>query len=415
MNHLLILSYHFCPSAAVAVQRLLGFTRHLPDLGWDCAVVAAPGFPWESRDEASLNRLHPTTVVRHVPYSTSRLTLPARKFAPYLCWLPAAARASRRQIQGRRPDVLLTSGPPHWIHLLGLSLQRRFGIPWVADFRDPWIATDWTHTHWGLSRWFQGTLERRLMRRANALIANTPNVAAALRAAFPAAASRIVSITNGYDPEDFGQPLPVDPPAPDQPISILHPGQIYAGRDPRPLLQAVADLHQADHAGDRFHLRFLGHRPDHHDALDLAAEIRRLGLEQVVAWEPPVPHTQAVASIRRAEILLLLDSPGRRLGVPAKLFEFLAAGRPILALTETGSDTHQILASSQTVFRQAPPCDLPAIRLALQELAQLARRARAKPLPDLPRIDQSPYTRANTARQLAQLLDTLRRHRPAVC
>src|SRR5512135_183957 len=98
LRSVLILTYHFPPSAASGSFRLLGFVRHLPKFGWRSVVVAPPRIPWEPTDEALLDQLPPETALYHVPYPESRLWKPVRKFAPYGVWLPAAWAGCRRAI-----------------------------------------------------------------------------------------------------------------------------------------------------------------------------------------------------------------------------------------------------------------------------------------------------------------------------
>ena len=154
---LLILTYHFPPSAASGSFRMIGFARHLPDFGWQAVVVAPPRTPWEPTDEALLDRVPPETAVYRIPYPGGWITKPIRKFFPVGIWLPPAAVGCYRAIRAHRPDAVVTSGPPHTIHLLGRHLHRRFGLPWVADFRDPWVTANplWMNrkpTSWELQR-----------------------------------------------------------------------------------------------------------------------------------------------------------------------------------------------------------------------------------------------------------------------
>ena len=137
MRTVLILTYHFPPSAASGSFRLLGFARHLPAHNWRGAVVAPPGLPWEPIDAGLLDQVPPETSVYSVPYLTSRV---ARKFARYKGWFPRALLAAERAIREQKPEAILTSGPPHQVHWMGLFLKWRHKLPWIADFRDPWYS-----------------------------------------------------------------------------------------------------------------------------------------------------------------------------------------------------------------------------------------------------------------------------------
>src|SRR5580704_14805938 len=135
---LLILTYHFPPSSAVAVFRMLGFTRHLPRWGWKVGVVAPPRVPGEPVDEALLQRVPPETVVLPASYPRSVAAPLARRAFFNGVWLPRALPAVHRALRDFKPDAILTSGPPHCIHLLGLLVKRLYGVPWLATLRDPW-------------------------------------------------------------------------------------------------------------------------------------------------------------------------------------------------------------------------------------------------------------------------------------
>ena len=375
---------------------MLGFARHLPNWGWDTTVVAPPRMPWEPVDPKLFTQVPSGTNVHHVPYPMGRATKFLRWLAPIAIWLPGALWRCARVIRQEKPDALLTSGPPHDVHLAGAILRRRFNIPWVADFRDPWV----THGIPTPSRPLWGRLEpafeRAVFGRADAIVANTPSVRDALGAAYPAHVRKMVAITNGYDPEAFAG----DTPAPCRgPVSVVHSGSVYAGRDPRPFLDAVRALNEE--AGARITARFLGRAERGQDGFDLGAEIERRGLAGLVTLDGQLAHAEALRATTQADILLLLDSPGRRLGVPAKLYEYLGARRPILALAERGGDVEWVLGQSGIPFRIVRPGDYPGVRAAL---AELIAEARNRP-PDRPEAPgPRPFTRESTAGQLAELL-----------
>ena len=197
---LLILTYHFPPSAASGTFRMLGFAEHLLQFGWKCVVVAPPGLPWEPNDDALLGRIPAETVVYPVPFPQGGLWKPLRKCFPWGAWLPFAAAGCYRAIREQRPDAVLTSGPPHAIHLLGRHLRRWRGLPWVADFRDPWLAGDPSQIRRNAESW-EVRAEPSVMRTADAIVVNTPGAGELLGHAYPQYAAKMTSITNGYDPE----------------------------------------------------------------------------------------------------------------------------------------------------------------------------------------------------------------------
>jgi glycosyltransferase involved in cell wall biosynthesis len=181
-------------------------------------------------------------------------------------------------------------------------------------------------------------------------------------------------------------------------MRIVHAGELYLGRDPRPFLDALSDLKRSPDAAWR--LCFLG-RTDA-GSYDLEAEIRKRGLEAQVELGGQVSYEQSLYDMARASILLLLDSPGRRSGVPAKLYEYLGAGRPILALAEPDSDTAWVLRESGVPHRIAPPADRAKIRESLVDLIQ---RMRGQNVPSTDRERLSQFTRKHMAERFAELLN----------
>src|SRR5437868_12040205 len=135
LRNLLIVTYHFPPSAASGTFRLLGFARHLPKFGWRTTVVAPPRMPWEPVDPALAERVPASTTIFATPFPEKAPKV-LRWAAGNTLWLPRAWSACRRAVRQTRPEAVLTSGPPHWVHTLGWYLKRFHRLPWLADFRD---------------------------------------------------------------------------------------------------------------------------------------------------------------------------------------------------------------------------------------------------------------------------------------
>jgi glycosyltransferase involved in cell wall biosynthesis len=395
-----MLTYHFPPSAASGAFRLLGFAEHLPRFGWQCVVVAPPSLPWEATDRALLERVPPETALCYVDYPSRWPWKPLTRFFPGGAWLPFAATACYRAIRRYRPDAVLSSGPAHHIHLLGRHLHRWLGLPWVADFRDPWVAGDRSPMTWEVRGW-EKRAEPSVMREADALILNTPGARDLLQEAYPQHAAKMTSITNGYDPEPFE--IDSVPPLSGATIEIVHTGVVYANRSPGPFLDAVRGLETAATAGRDLRIRFIGEFSDQSKKDEIVDKVRG-GLNASVTVEGRVPYLQSVRAMIDADVLLLLDSPRRRTGVPAKLYEYIGAGRPILALAEHESDVAWVLRESGLPHRVAPPLDPEAIRRAFAELLRDPAISCCG-APNRPRPAR--FARRHLAGELAALLDSL--------
>jgi glycosyltransferase involved in cell wall biosynthesis len=398
---LLVLTYHFPPSAASGSFRLLGFARHLPRLDWQVSVVAPSRLPWEPVDDRLLEQLPREIAVHNVAYPQSRASKVIRWLALNGAWLPGAFAAVRRLIRERRPDVVLTSGPPQCVHLLGLYLKRFHGLPWIADFRDPWVVGDRQESQRSLRVWCARRCERAILRHAHLVVSNAPQACAHLQAGYPEHQDKIVVITNGYEPGGF--PDHELRPAHGDDIRIVHTGELYYGRDPRPFLDALCEMRLAAGKGSQtMCVRFLG-RTTVGD-FNLKAEVTKRGLDQVVELGGQVSYDESLRAMEDADVLLLLDNPGRRVGVPAKLYEYLGAGAAILALAEKDGDTAWVLRQSGVLHRLAPPGNPTRIRQALTELAACLASGQAV-YPDPGRLFA--FTREATARALAEHLDAL--------
>jgi glycosyltransferase involved in cell wall biosynthesis len=395
---LLMLTYHFPPSAASGSFRLLGFARHLVAQGWRTAVVAPPGLPWEPVDPGLVDRVPGETTVYQVPYMKSRL---ARKCAMYKGWLPRGGRACRTAVREQRPAVVLTSGPPHDVHWLGWWLKWRYGLPWIADFRDPWFSEGGFDRLESQGCWRVRMQESVLLRASDRVIANAPGACRALQERYPQLAEKFVTIPNGYDRETFeAVTAETRSRQPGAPIRVLHAGAMYSGRDPLPFLDAIQTLSDPRVTRSRsWDMRFLGPPPE--SGLDLPKAVASRGLGECVSIAGQVPYDRALREMAGADILLLMDSPGRSVGVPAKLYEYIGAGRPVLALGERGGDLALVLEGSGIPYRIAAPSDSAAIVSALSELADEIEAAG----PAFAPRTTHPYSREALTGQLAALLN----------
>ena len=394
LKKILLITYHFPPSAASGTFRLLGFARHLPAFGWQPLVVAPPSLPWEPIDPHLLEQVPDETIVRQVPYPAAAPKL-LRVLAQNAIWLPRAGFACRRMIAEQRPEVILTSGPPHCVHLLGHYLKRWTGLPWVADFRDPWIS-DGTAKTLGWMQRRTLSWERRVFQSADVILANAPNACRMFQDVYPLQCDKIVTLTNGFDPRPWAPPLAGHASRGPAIHRLLHAGEIYAGRDPRPLFESLAALNAE--APDAYRLDVLGR-----NEIDIDAMLRQNGWIDFVHVLGQCGYQESLDAMGQADILVLFDSPGRKIGVPAKLYEYLGAGRPILALAEHDGDVAGILRESGVLHRIACPRDAGQIGRALRELA--AARRTAEFVADASLLQR--FTRRHLAQTLASRLDTL--------
>ncbi|MFO0972212.1 MAG: glycosyltransferase [Phycisphaerae bacterium] len=254
-----------------------------------------------------------------------------------LLWSLAVRRTARGLARGRNVRVVVTSGPPHSVHAVGLHLKRRLGLPWIADLRDP-ITSNFGYrpAHRLADAWWR-RLERAIVGSADRVVVTCDALAADLAQRHaPRRAERFVTITNGHDPVD-APPRAAPPPAD---FGLSYVGALYRGQPIEPVLCGCRRF-LAEHPSltGRFRLRITG---------SISAGERRAILPvdgEYLVHQPYRTHAVAVAEMHAAAALLLVvpDHPGGRLCIPAKTFEYLATDRPVLALVPQGSSVARLL------------------------------------------------------------------------
>jgi glycosyltransferase involved in cell wall biosynthesis len=282
--------------------------------------------------------------------------------------------------------------------LIGRRLKKRYQLRWIADFRDPWCACRNEPPYGDNKYLIERRWEKSVFRLADLVIANTQNSARAFKDVFPRSSQRIVVIPNGYDPlEPNNSPTCCSDASS---FVLLHTGTIYLGRDPTPLAKALrqVSLEGLLH-GKHPTLWLLGY---------CESGVREaLQSRELCPWvkiDGSISHAESIRKARAADVLVLLDSPGRRIGVPAKLYEYIGVGRPILALAENGSDTDHVLRKSGRPFRIVPfGHTIDDLKEAIVDLAKESMSATTATRNDL----GDSFTREANARALASVLTNL--------
>ncbi len=419
---LLVIAFFFPPAGGGGVQRTLKFCKFLPELGVDVHVLAPSDSKWLARDEPLLDAVPATAHVHRTPFLGPRASLLGERLEGVKGWrraaitarhaytrllvpdkaapwsataVPAAVRIVRRD----RIDVIMTTSPPHSAHLIGAAVAAATGRPWVADFRDSWLANPHRRYENPGVRAKRG-VERRMaatvVRRADALVAVTDAIAAELEQLGPASGPPVV-IENGVDFDDFDQ-LEYTP---GERFTLVHAGSFFGHRTPRPLLTAVHDLlgRRPDLAG-RLRVRFVG---DMRETDRVWA--RTLGIDD--AWQETgfLPYKRSVAEQRGADALALLipHAGGRGDSVlSGKVFEYLAARRPILAAVPPKGIAAELI-ERLGAGHIVDPEDVPGMAAALEQLVDGWAGAG---LPDqvLPEAERVGLSRRTRAAELASVL-----------
>ncbi|MBF0212947.1 MAG: glycosyltransferase [Magnetococcales bacterium] len=419
-KRVLMVAFHYPPALASGTQRALSFSRDLLEFGWEPMVLTTPAMAHEKTDFGQLEEIPPDILVHRAPALDaarhlairgrySRLTAWPDRWAS---WYPGAVAWGLYLIFRYRPQVIWSTYPIPTTLMIAHTLHRLTGLPWVADLRDP-LVTGQHPRDPGLKETF-ARLERKTVHRATRVVVSTPGLKRFLSSRHPEPPpEKWVLLPNGYDEKIFRRFDPLTKPAHPTvgPLTLVHGGTLYTGseeRNPGPLLNAIARLRKQGYIGaehensaERIGVRIILRATGHDDIIQ--AMIRKRGLFDIVTTAPPLPYLQAIQEMFQADGLLLFQGESFNHLIPAKLFEYLRANRPIFALTGEQGDSARILreAGMSTILPlEEESLLLPAFLTFLEQL----RDGEAE-LPD--RNTVTGYSRRIQAKRLAGVFDEL--------
>jgi glycosyltransferase involved in cell wall biosynthesis len=420
----LVIAYIFPPLARAGVHRTVRFARYLPELGWDLTVltVAEAYYPPNSPMDRELLRKIPhgvkiesTPVFRgvenlfqlknflrkkkkaspsHKPQSIGAKALAEEGASGHVKtanaksrgfiqrgkdlitdltsipdkdvnWLPHAVRRALALHRREKFDLVYSTAPPFTDHLVAQLIKQRTGLPWVADFRDPWARAPWKAEILGESVRGKAAakLERRFVTHADRVILNTDWIHREFTEHYGAhLARKFTVITNGFDPQDFADP--VMPGERGNKLVITHTGALYRKRSPEQFFAACERLlAQGKIAPHELELRFVG---------GIAPELYRTfecseALRQTIQVIPQVSHREALGYQMQSDVLFILQ-PGTSVSVPGKIFEYIGMRKRILALTPPGATADVV--RENNLGPVIDPEDLPGIEAALRQLVE---------------------------------------------
>jgi glycosyltransferase involved in cell wall biosynthesis len=305
-------------------------------------------------------------------------------------WVKPSIAYLSDYIKKHKIDTVITTGPPHSLHLIGLGLKKELDVRWFADFRDPWTTIGY-HKELKLGKSAEKRhkdMEREVLNAADTVIVTSPTT----KKEFEALTRKpIAVITNGYDTENVTRP-PLD-----QKFTLAHIGSFLSERNPQALWQALAELiaEDADFKA-HFQLKLIG--AVSREVLNTIADN---GLSTYVNNLGYVSHSEAIAEQRKSQVLLLveIDSKETKCIIPGKLFEYMVSERPVLGIGPEGADFAEIMRTTNTgVFATYPEKD--KIKQTLQTYYAEYKKGALKSHA----IGLQYYSRKNLTGQLAELL-----------
>lgn len=366
----LIITYYWPPAGGSGVQRWLKFVKYLPQYGISPVVYTVENPKYAILDETLQKEIADTVEILKQPikepnnllsifskkntktsagflatnpsffgkvahYIRANYFIPdARKF-----WVKPSVVFLTNYLSNHHIDAVITTGPPHSLHLIGLQLQQKLGVRWIADFRDPWTVIDYFHqlplTKKSIQKHQQ--LESEVVSKADGIVV----VSNTMKEDYEKYNKNIEVITNGFDTEPQIAEVQLD-----TKFTLVHVGLMNADRNPKILWKVLAALigENSDFARD-FQLKLIGKV-----AAEVATDIRKYHLMPHVKFIDYVPHNEVVEYQKKAQVLLLAVNkvPNAKGIVTGKVFEYLQAQRPMLAIAPEDGDLAEIISTTNS-------------------------------------------------------------------
>ena len=374
-KRILVVTYYWPPTGGSGVQRWVKFAKYLPSQGWQ-PVIYTPSNPERiARDESLLADIPPEVEVVKLPISepygiyrkffgkkkegagVNPINSQKKSFLqrlavwvrgnffvpdPRVGWVGPSVKFLKEYLEEHPVDVVVTTGPPHSMHLIGLGLKKSLGLRWIADFRDPWTEMFY-FKHLGLcpvAERRHRSLEKKVLDSCDAVISVSPLV----RDDFQARTHTPVHlVTNGFDEEDFPQGEP--PVFREDEFRIVHTGLFASDGNPLNLWDALSSLAATDgRFGKQLRIRLAGKTDP-----EIISAIKERGLGANLENLGYLPHNEIVSEQRNADILILplRREPEYRKVLPGKIFEYLAAHRPVLGIGQEDGAAASVLKEAE--------------------------------------------------------------------
>lgn len=369
----LIVTYYWPPAGGPGVQRWLKFVKYLPDYGIEPIVYIPENPTYPIVDEALAEEVSPkVTIIRKKifePYAlasfftgkkVTRLSsgiIPSERkqsipeklslwirgnlFIPdaRVFWVRPSVKFLETYLRKNQIGTIITTGPPHSLHLIGLKLKQKLGVRWIADFRDPWTTIGYHRSLRlsGFSEEKHQALESKVLNSADQIIVTSKST----REEFRNVTNKPIEIiTNGYDVAIAKSDNM------DKKFTLSHIGSLLSERNPMILWQVLAELiREVPEFADHFELKLIGTVSN-----DILLDIHRYDLDPYLNFMGYLPHGEAIIHQKQSQVLLLIEinSIETKSIIPGKIFEYMVSGRPIIGIGPTGSDFAEILDETQT-------------------------------------------------------------------
>ena len=421
---LLIITYYWPPAGGPGVQRWLKFVKYLPDFNIEPHVYIPENPTYPIVDKGLMSEVSDKAIIIKQPIfepyqlaaffsknKTKKISsgiIPNKKKQSFLermllwvrgnifipdarfMWVKPSVTFLKKYIEANQIDTIITSGPPHSLHLIGLQLKKELHINWLADFRDPWTTIGY-HKALKLSAYANNKhkkLESQVLNTADTIIVTSKTT----KKEFEALTDKPIEvITNGYDVENVTKQTL------DRTFSLAHIGSLLSERNPTILWEVISELlAEIPDFKSHFELKLMGAVSQ-----EVLQSIADYNLNEFTTNLGYVSHQIALEHQRKSQVLLLIeiDSKDTQSIIPGKLFEYMVAERPILALGPDGSDFAEILKETNTgtffLYHQKE-----ALKKQITAYYNLFLEQKLVVFP----VGLQQYSRKNLTQQLAQLV-----------
>ncbi len=421
MKNILLACHYFSPYSHSGVQRPLKFAKYLPLFGYRPFVLTCGNMPWDAYDYETYESevvgkitVYQLDAPRYpaLNYPVFSRKLPDRLilkfetllFEDRLDWTVGVRKQAVRLIAKHRIQAVITTGPPHSVHFLGRYIKRRTGSPWIMDYRDPLIE------HWNLSGAngldllfyrFQNQVlfkayQRLWLQAADRVLAVTESMTRELRSQHPEVSQKIHTVTNGFDENDFRNICSSTGTV--SKFTMLYTGRLTPPRSPLDFLAGLKKaLARNQLLKKELKVLFVGSYSQEN-----VSALSDPGLEGVVDYLGPASHCSAVTYQLQCDVNVLLMAPTDSFAVPGKLFEYIRAGRPILALSPAGEARNIVERNRLGLIVE--PWDHDGISRAILRLHEMWRNKSLGAFRSSAAVYQE-YDRRNLTQKLSMLLD----------
>lgn len=346
-----MIAYHFPPQkGSSGIQRTLRFCRFLPEFGWRPVVLTIHPRAYEAVSQDQAADVPPGVVVRRAFGLDAGKHLSLRGRYPWFLtipdrwssWILGGFIAGLFEIWRHKPKVIFSTHPIASAHILGYLLHKFTRIPWVADFRDPMAQEGYPTDRrvWRSYKW----IEEKALRHASRCLFTSPSAVRDYQATYPTLPNdKWILLENGYDEESMPPAEALTPivEAPGRRLIVLHSGVVYGSeRDPTCLFKALGILKRSGAVtAHDLEMRF---RASSNDAL-LAGLAKENQIEDIISLAAPIAYKEALREMANVDALLLMQAANCNSQIPAKAYEYLRIGRPILTLTDAAGDTADLM------------------------------------------------------------------------